>query len=132
MLIKSIYLDFLKKISIFSVIIAIIIYAVLFFLPDNFKTPALPYLFFFFFALTLAVHYVLLKASEKKFSKFFNYFMLSTVVKLLIYFSVILLYVYINREDTIAFIITFFILYILFTAFEVISILKYPKSENKS
>jgi hypothetical protein len=109
---KSVYLNFLKRIIIFSVAFALICFIVGYFLPSGFITPALPYLFLFFLSVTLVVHYVLLKASEKRFSKFTTYFMLALL----------------NRSDAIPFIITFFILYIFYTVFEVISILSYSKS----
>ena len=125
---KSVYLNFLKRIIIFSVAFALICFIVGYFLPSGFITPALPYLFLFFLSVTLVVHYVLLKASEKRFSKFTTYFMLATFLKLMLYIAVLLIYVLLNRSDAIPFIITFFILYIFYTAFEVISILSYTKS----
>ncbi len=125
---KSVYLNFLKKIIIFSVAFALICYAVGYFLPAGYVTPVLPYLFVFFFSVTLAVHYVLLKASEKRFSKFTTYFMLATFLKLMLYIAVLLIYVLLNRLDAIPFIITFFILYVFYTVFEVISILSYSKN----
>ena len=127
---KSVYLNFLKRIIIFSVAFALICFIVGYFLPAGFITPALPYLFIFFFSVTLAVHYILLKASEKRFSKFTTYFMLATFLKLMLYIAVLLIYVLLNRSDAIPFIITFFILYIFYTVFEVISILSYSKSRK--
>ena len=126
---KSVYLNFLKKIIIFSVAFALICYAVGYFLPAGYVTPVLPYLFVFFFSVTLAVHYVLLKASEKKLSKFSINFLLLTFIKLMLYFGVILTYVFIYRNDAANFIITFFIFYLLYTSFEVISIVRKTDSE---
>ena len=125
---KSVYLNFLKRIIIFSVAFALICFTVGYFLPAEYITPALPYLFLFFLSITLVVHYVLFKASEKRFSKFTTYFMLATFLKLMLYIAVLLIYVLLNRSDAIPFIITFFILYIFYTVFEVISILSYSKS----
>ena len=125
---KSVYLNFLKRIIIFSVAFALICFTVGYFLPAEYITPALPYLFLFFLSITLIVHYVLFKASEKRFNKFTTYFMLATFLKLMLYIAVLLIYVLLNRSDAIPFIITFFILYIFYTVFEVISILSYSKS----
>ncbi len=127
---KSVYLNFLKRIIIFSVAFALICFIVGYFLPYESITPALPYLFLFFLSVTLVVHYVLLKASEKRFSKFTTYFMLATFLKLMLYIAVLLIYVLLNRSDAIPFIITFFILYIFYTVFEVISILSYSKTRK--
>jgi len=125
---KSVYLNFLKRIIIFSIAFALIFFTVGYFLPAEYITPALPYLFLFFLSVTLVVHYVLLKASEKRFSKFTTYFMLATFLKLMLYIAVLIIYVLLNRFDAIPFIITFFILYVFYTVFEVISILSYSKS----
>ncbi|MEZ5196964.1 MAG: hypothetical protein R2764_11320 [Bacteroidales bacterium] len=55
---KSSYLIFLKKLIIFTMVIALIGYAVIYFLPAAYVSPALPLLFVFFFSVSLIVHYV--------------------------------------------------------------------------
>jgi len=116
---KNLYIVFLKKLLIFTVIIALAGFIITMFLPDNYITPTLPYLYVFFFAATLVVHYILLKASEKRTPGFINMFMLVTFGKFIFFLTIILIYAFLNRDDAIQFIVAFFTLYIFFTVFEV-------------
>lgn len=127
---KASFITFAKNTFFFSIILALICYIISFFLPAKYITPSLPFLFIFFFTITLVVHYVLMKASEKKMSKFVNYFMVSTFLKLMLYIMILVIYVLFNRNDAIPFILTFFILYLFFTVFEIISILSITKKIN--
>jgi len=129
---KNLYLIFLKKLLLFSIILALVGYFFTFLLPENYITPTLPFLYVFFFAATLIVHYILLKVSEKKTSGFINFFMLVTFGKLLFFLTIILAYALLNREDAVPFIIAFFILYVCFTAFEVTLSLTQTKTKQTS
>jgi hypothetical protein len=122
------YAAFLKKLIIYSFILALLGFLLVSFLPESFISPALPYLFFFFFSVTLIVHLILLKVSGKKGSGFINYFMLLTFGKLLFYLTIILIYSLLNRSDAVQFIISFFVLYIFYTAFEVVLSLSHANS----
>ena len=123
-----VFMKFLKGLTIYTAIIGIVTIGFVFLLPEKFITPVLYYILIFFYSVTLIMYYVLLKASEKRFSKFTTYFMLATFLKLMLYIAVLLIYVLLNRLDAIPFIITFFILYVFYTVFEVISILSYSKN----
>jgi len=124
---KLSFLQFLRNLAIFTIIIALVGCVVVYFLPDNYISPVIPYLFLFFFVVTLLVHFILLKATGKRFAKFVPYFMLATTLKLFLYAVVLLLYTFTHRADAINFIISFFILYLLFTAFETITLLRNGK-----
>ena len=127
---KASYFTFAKNTFFFTIILALICFIISYFLPVKYITPALPYLFIFFFSVTLFVHYVLMKACEKRMSKFVNFFMLATFLKLMLYIMILVIYVLFNRSDAIPFILTFFILYLFFTVFEIISILSFTKKTN--
>ena len=58
--------------------------------------------------------------------------MLVTFIKFFIYIGVVLLYVFINPNVAIPFVITFFILYIAYTTFEITSTLAYSKKIEKT
>lgn len=124
---KLSFLQFLRNLAIFTIIIALVGCVVIYFLSDNYISPVIPYLFLFFFVVTLLVHFILLKATGKRFAKFVPYFMLATTLKLFLYAVVLLLYTFTHRADAINFIISFFILYLLFTAFETITLLRNGK-----
>jgi hypothetical protein len=112
--------EFLRKLLIFTLIIGIVSSVVAYFLPSRYLTPALPFLIFFFFSVTLIVHLILVRVSEKKTPAFINYFMLLTFGKLIFFLSIILIYALLNRKDTLPFILTFFLMYIFYTVFEVV------------
>jgi hypothetical protein len=126
------YIAFLRKLLIFTILIAIAGFFIAYFLPPQYISPALPYLFIFFFSVTLIIHLILLRVSEKKTSGFINYFMLLTFGKLLFFLTIILIYALLNRFDAIQFIVSFFILYVFYTAFEVVLSLSHTKAKDKS
>lgn len=123
---------FMFRLVIFSLVMVFIAFLLDAVLPEGSLPAALPYLFVLFFSVTIAVHWVLLKITELKPAKFVSYFMLATFGKLIIYLIVILIYVFTRKEQLLAFILSFFILYIFYTVFEVVSILSQTKEINQS
>lgn len=121
---KLTYQAFVKKLLIFTIILAAIGFGLYQILPFDFTTPVVIYLYLFFFSITLIVHYLLLKIAQKRANSFINYFMLLTFGKLLFFLTIILVYALLYRDDAKVFIITFFILYVCFTSFEVVMSLK--------
>lgn len=121
---NSPYLRFLKRLLLFSLILGLITVLFVFFLPKIFISPSLPFLFFFFISSSLLSYYYLLKSMKKKFIRFTNTFLLITAIKLLLYVAVMVIYVLIHREDAVPFLLSFFILYLCYTVFEVVILLK--------
>ncbi len=119
---NSLYLTFVKKLFIFTIIISSITAILYFLLPINFITPALPFLLPFFFSITLLSHYMQLKASQKSFARFTSSFIMITFLKLMVLMAVLILYVLTHRSDAIPFIVSYFIFYVCFTAFEVMEL----------
>ncbi|MFO8055450.1 MAG: hypothetical protein R6U19_09860 [Bacteroidales bacterium] len=119
---------FMRQLTLFSLLI--IALAVLFrlFAPPEIISPALFYLIAFFYAITAALYILLLQGARKKQIKFNNRFMLSTVVKLLGFLIVMLAYVFVYPGDAVNFLVTFLVLYFLYTAFEVVKIVKVTKN----
>jgi hypothetical protein len=87
----------------------------------------LPYLFLLFYVIGALVHFVLLRITSLNPRKFVSYFMLATFFKLMNYLIVILVYVLYVKEGILPFILSFFILYIIYTVFEVATILAQTK-----
>jgi len=128
---KSAYLKFLEHLLIYSAIlgaVAIILYV---FLPKHFITPVLPFLFFFFAAITLISNYILLRSLKSKLSRFINTFLIMTIVKLILYVGIMIIYVLLNRSDAVPFMITFFILYLFYTIFEVVKMISLTRSQTQ-
>jgi hypothetical protein len=125
---KSVFIDFLRKLIIFSVILSFIAIGLVFLIPKTWVTPVLPFLFLFFLAITLLSYYILIKAAEKKFIRFLNYYLLTTTVKLLLFIGVLMTYIMLNRKDAVPFALAFFLLYLCYTIFEVVMIVGYSKT----
>ncbi|MEI7660630.1 MAG: hypothetical protein WCK34_00450 [Bacteroidota bacterium] len=121
---KSAYLKFLKQLLVFSGILAAIFVALLLLLPKNYLSPALPSLFFFFIATSLLSFYYLLQTIDKRFIRFVNTFLLTIIIKLMLYAAVMILYVLVNRKDAVPFMLGFFVLYLCYTVFESVCIIK--------
>jgi hypothetical protein len=122
-----IFQKFIKKLIVFTMVLFAVALLSKFLLPISFVTPALLYLIPLFFSITLLTHYLLLKGSEKSFAKFTTNYMLVTFSKLMLLLIVLLLYVFTHKSDAIPFIISFFLLYILFAVFEAIELQDFKK-----
>lgn len=128
---KSDYIHYLKKLLIYSAVIAIFSFILAFFLPEQYVSPAMPFILVFFIAVSLLTHYFVLRTLTKRMSQFVNFFMIAIFVKLLIYIVIIVVYGLMNTKDLIPFVVTFFLYYLLYTLFELISMLKLQK-KNKT
>ncbi|MBW6459427.1 MAG: hypothetical protein K0B08_02540 [Bacteroidales bacterium] len=117
---------FLRLIAI-SLILAVIAFILKALSPAGTLPPMLPYLFILFIIVSAVVHWILLRITSVKPEKFISYFMMATMIKLIIYFVTVLAYVFMNQTGILSFIIAFFVLYIVYTVFEVTSILRQVK-----
>jgi hypothetical protein len=125
---QSDYLQYLKKLLLFSGVIGLISFGISFLLPERFISPGLPFILIFFVSVSLVTHFIALKLIAKKISQFTNFFMISIFVKLIFYSLIIIIYSQINKNDLIPFVIGFFIYYAFFTIFELVELLKLQKN----
>jgi hypothetical protein len=91
---------------------------------SEYYLPVFPYLLVLFFVVALTVYHFMLKALEKRPTWFVNIFLLTTMLKLLVYMIFMLVYALLNREEARPFIAAFFVLYVIYTVVEVVSLLK--------
>lgn len=96
------------------------------FLPSQFHILNL-----FVFGVTALVHFFLTRQAEKRAQKFINSYMLSITAKLFVFFITIVAYAFTHKEQAKVFIVCFFVLYLLYTALEVIDILAVLKKQDK-
>jgi hypothetical protein len=107
----------------FTIIVALIVLGTSYFLPLKWRTPALPFIIPFFAVIGFGIHAGLLRMKEIRFARFVNAFMIASFVKLFLYLIVVVGYVLLNRADTLPFILSFLVLYIIFSVFEVVNFL---------
>jgi hypothetical protein len=123
------YLQFILRLTILSLVLGFVAIILSRLLPGRMISPALPYLFLLFYVISALVHFVLLRITALNPRKFVSYFMLTTFFKLMNYLIVILVYVLYVKEGILPFILSFFILYIIYTLFEVVTILAQTKDK---
>lgn len=87
----------------------------------------LPFVLLFIFLFTTVIHAILLKTARKKPKKLVNRFLMLTGLKMIIYLLIMIIYLVISKQDSAPFLLTFFIVYLVFTIFEISSILSYLK-----
>jgi len=87
----------------------------------------LPFVLLFVFLFTTVIHAILLKTTRKKPKKLINRFLMLTGLKMMIYLLIMIIYLVISKQDSAPFLITFLIVYLVFSFFETLSILSYLK-----
>jgi membrane protease YdiL (CAAX protease family) len=118
------FLDFLIKLIALTIILIVVSYFTFNYLPLP-KPTALYYIFGFFFVVISVIHYFLLKAVSKNSKRFPAYYMGGITLKLFLSMIFILIYAVRNPEQAKPFLVTFFVIYFIYTTYETILILKH-------
>ncbi len=124
---KTTFHKFLISFTLYALAIALLSSVIYIWVPAIPVTNAYPYILLFIYILTLVILSLLIKSMENKLNRFVNAFMLINFAKLILYTIIIFVYAYLNREDAVGFIAVFFVYYILFTAYEIVFLLRINK-----
>lgn len=84
----------------------------------------------FFYLVSITVYFLSVRARQKDMRKFANFYMASTVVKMLLYLTIIFVYAMSCKEDGKRFAITFLANYLIFSIFETYKLVKHNKHEQ--
>ncbi len=87
-----------------------------------------PVLLLVIFLITVLFHRYLIRSAGESNKKFPAKFLGATGIKMGLYMILIIIYVVLDRENAVPFLLVFMIIYLTFTIFEVISVLKYINS----
>ena len=130
---KPIFLRFVLSLSFYSLVIISAGFITFNYLLPGYTLAIVPFVLvcLLFYAVTLIVHYVLLKSGEKNARKLIYNFMAATVLKLLIYSIVFVACILSNKEKAVGITIIFLVLYLFYTGFETLAILKFFKKGFK-
>ena len=123
---------FLLKTGIVAVAISLLVTFALPSFISDFKSGTAHMLNFLLWISTAMVHYFLMKKANGRVQGFIPSFMLTTTIKLLVYFFLILAYAYTHSSEAAFFIICFFCLYVIYTVIEITSILGFLNKEESS
>jgi len=122
---------FFRNHSLLTFLLIVLVYSlqaiVSFRLPDSTIT-----IFGFYYIIVAVFHYGLSKANEKKAGHFVRFFMVATFLKMLIYFGFLFLLIITDTNQSTPIIVLFFILYLVYTIFEVGSFLGQISSSKSS
>ena len=100
------------------------------FLPEYY-IPTLPFLLLFFYLTTICIHAYQLSLKKKDIGKFARSNMLITFFKLILYSVVTVIYIAIDKENAIPFVVCLMLLYLIFTFIEVSESTKTVGSKEK-
>lgn len=121
---------YIIRLLVFSTILSAISFGLFTFILPQYYLGIFPYLIAFFVFISILVHSILLKASNFRIAKFSTFYMGSTSVKLFLYIIFLITYVLVDKVNAVPFLLTFFVLYFLFTIFETFSLLIDLKEKN--
>ena len=127
---KELINRFIRNLTIFTAILAGIGFAVSYF-TTGIITKFWPLLLLLFAGITLTLVTLLFSASEKKFSKFSNTFMIASMLKILILIVIIAAYAFKFQADAIRFSVTLLVFYILYLVFEIYWLTKLQSFDKK-
>ncbi len=121
------FVAFFRKNLMLSVFLALVVLVLAIYMPALKLSYIHTFIILFFFLFSLLSHFIILWLTEKNAKKFINYFMISTLVKLLVYCGIIIVYIFNFREAAKPFAIVFLLSYVCYTIIEVSSLQKFVK-----
>lgn len=123
--------SFIAKITALTLAIALIGWLVFsLFLPEYYL-PVFPYLLGFFYLVTIGIHAYQLSVAKKDIGKFARSNMITTFIKLMMYSILAVVYIALDRENAVAFVVVLMTLYLVYTFFEVSSLTRISKKDSK-
>jgi hypothetical protein len=128
---KELLNRFIRSLTIYTAAIAAVAIAISF-LNASLLTQFWPFLLLLFAGITLTLVTLLFSASEKKYSRFSNIFMIASMLKILLLIIIIGGYAFRFQPDAIRFSVTLLAFYILYLIFEIIWLLKLQKTDLKN
>ena len=127
---KKLIQKFILRIIILTILLAAITGLIFYFLIPKQYFDTLPLLLIIFPIISTIVHIQLLKSSQKSLSRFNIAFMLSFMLKMIVYVGLAATIISLETENRMSFIITVLLLYLIYTVFDVKIILDDLKKTN--
>ncbi len=99
-------------------------------LPDHYL-PVLPWLLVFFMIVTIIIHAWQLALAKKNMRRFMQTSMVATLIRLVLYSAVAIVYIAINSENIIPFVVSIAVFYLAFTYLEVADLSRILRERKK-
>ena len=113
-------LQFASKLTILTITLTGLVYGMAYFVPSLTPPVLLPFMLSYFYVYTLLVHGILMAASKDQTQMSIAYFLATITGKLILNVIVIGLLAYLFPAQMVELVISFFLLYIIFTVFEIL------------
>ena len=121
--------NYLKKILILTLATAILILIAWFVVPEM-LSPVLPFVLAFFLGSSILSFSILQKKAINEPKGFVTGFLAHTVIRMFVYLIIILGYGLSYRNDAVNFILGFFVIYTIFTFFEVMQFIRLTRNNK--
>ncbi len=128
---KPAFLPFLKKSAALTIVLFVLGLIAFKTFAGQWYLPVFPYLLLAFFLMSLTIQKYLYKIVGMSMLKFSSRFMGITMLKLIGLLIAAVVYVLLNKQDAIAFIVVFFLVYVAFSAIEVYDILMVAEKKQE-
>ncbi len=115
---------FIKGLSIYSGIILLIGTVLFLSVFKEYFLFIFPFVLFFYYLSTLVLHRYMLNIAKSDVSKFSFKFMMLSFLKMFIYIIFGVLYIIIDEENAVQFLVVYLILYVAYAIYEVRSVMK--------
>ena len=122
---------FLINIAGISVVLAVTGWLIFSQFIPQYYLPVFPFLVLFFVATSVSIHAYQLKLAKGEFAKFTRSNMLITFLRLVLYSVVVVVYIAVDTENAKVFVVCFMVLYLVFTIFEVFSLVRITNIKKK-
>jgi hypothetical protein len=120
---KNNFFKFIKGLTLYTLLI-LVLGAILFLTVfKNYFLPILPVVLLFYYLSTLILHKFMQEISQKDISRFSFKFMMLSLIKMFIYIIFGVLYIVIDEENAVIFLVVYLILYVAYAIYEVRSVM---------
>jgi hypothetical protein len=116
--------NFIKNITVISIVLILTGWLIFSQFIPQYYLPVFPFLLVFFVVIAVAIHAYQLQLAKNNMAKFTRSNMIITFLKLFLYSAVAIVYIAVDTKNAKVFVICFLLLYVIFTIFEVFSLLK--------
>jgi len=110
---------FTRKLTIYSLVLLAAYALFILLLPGRFVSDVYFAFIPFFYLVTLLTKLILARQQARSSQAFANGFILTTIIRFMLYVAVLLIYSFSFPDDAIPFIITFFVFYFMYSMIEV-------------
>jgi len=128
---KNNFFIFIKGLTLYTLLILVLGSVLFLTVLKSYFLPILPFVLFFYYISTLVLHKFMLQISQKDISRFSFKFMMLSLIKMFIYIIFGVLYIVIDEENAVIFLVVYLILYVAYAIYEVRSVMNLI-NESKS